>query len=132
MIRSDLKAKFPSMKFRVTSSSFAGGDSVDIRWTDGPTRKEVESVVKKYQYGDFDGMTDCYNYNNADESIPQSKYVQCQRDISETAREETKKQIMRDWGFSEWPADNDVDARRRLGDAPWSVLNRAMYDVSFL
>lgn len=91
-IRQILKKEFPSIKARVTSSSFAGGTAVDIHiggrcatLDDGFTvdkncpnyklRKDVEFFVNKFQRGHFDGMTDSYEYSNVDESIPQVKYV---------------------------------------------------------
>lgn len=82
-IREELKKNFSGVKFSVTSESFAGGDSCHISWTDGPTRTEVEAITGKYQYGSFDGMTDCYNYTNSREDIPQVKYVSESRSISE-------------------------------------------------
>lgn len=86
-IRAELKAAFPTVKFSVKSESFAGGDAVDISWIDGPTRKEVEAITGKYQYGSFDGMQDLYEYTNRRQDIPQSKYVQVSRGYSQAARE---------------------------------------------
>ena len=82
-IREELKKVFPNVKFSVKSSNFAGGDSVNITWTDGPIVKDVEKVTNKYQYGRFDGMTDMYEYSNSREDLPQSKYVQTRREITE-------------------------------------------------
>ena len=82
-IREELKKVFPNVKFAVKSSNFAGGDSVNITWTDGPIVKDVEKVTNKYQYGRFDGMTDMYEYSNSCADIPQSKYVQTRREITE-------------------------------------------------
>jgi hypothetical protein len=86
MIRAELGKAFPTTKFRVTSDSFSMGDSVDIRWEDGPTSDKVDAIVKKYQYGHFDGMQDLYEYSNHRKDIPQSKYVMTQRDISEPVK----------------------------------------------
>ena len=83
VIKKELKNSFHSTKFSVKSDTFAGGDSVNISWTDGPTTDEVENIVKKYQYGNFDGMTDMYNYTNTREDIPQVKYVMTNRRMSE-------------------------------------------------
>jgi len=62
LIRPQLKAHFPGVKFSVRSSSYAGGASIDISWTDGPTTKEVDSVVGAYESKSFDGSIDlgCY------------------------------------------------------------------------
>lgn len=82
-IREELKKEFPTVKFSVKSSNFAGGDSVDITWENGPIVQDVESITRKYQYGRFDGMTDSYEYSNSREDLPQSKYVQTRREINE-------------------------------------------------
>lgn len=48
LIRADLKRAFPGVKFSVTSRSFANGNSVDIRWTLGPSHDEVRAIVGHY------------------------------------------------------------------------------------
>lgn len=80
-IRKDLKNHFPTVKFWVTSRGYSGGDSVDVNWENGPTYNSVNEIVKKYQYGRFDPMTDYYDNTNTRNDIPQSKYVHCQRDV---------------------------------------------------
>lgn len=88
-IRKELSIKFPGVKFSVTSESFSMGDSVDIRWTDGPTSSEVDSIVGKYKDGSFDGMVDMYNYDHSAEGeacdivFGRAKYVQTHRKISD-------------------------------------------------
>lgn len=63
LIRRDLKAVFgKTVKFSVRSSRYSGGSSIDVSWTDGPTQKMVERIVKGYAGGGFDGMTD-YKYH---------------------------------------------------------------------
>ena len=81
-IREELKKQFPSYKFSVTSDNFAGGNSVHISWTDGPTTKQIDSIVNKYQYGHFNGMEDIYEYSNNIEGLPQTKYVSTSREIN--------------------------------------------------
>ena len=61
-IRAELKRAFPGVKFSVRSETYSGGDSIDVRWTDGPLAKDVENIAQKYRAGSFDGMTDCYNF----------------------------------------------------------------------
>lgn len=63
-IRIELKKAFPNIKFSVTTQRFAGGDSIDISWTDGVAYTRVENIVSKYQYGKFNGMEDIYEYND--------------------------------------------------------------------
>ncbi len=78
-IRKELKGAFPKIKFIVRSSSFAGGNSISVKWTDGPTEKDVSQITYKYEYGTFDGMTDCYNYDKVRKDLPQVKYLSTYR-----------------------------------------------------
>lgn len=58
LIRLVLRADFPGVTFSVRSSRYAGGSSVDISYTDGPTRAEVEAAVSGFDGKRFDGMID--------------------------------------------------------------------------
>lgn len=58
LVRAALKREFPGVKFSVRSQTYSGGASIDVKWTDGPTTKRVDPVVKAYAGGDFDGMID--------------------------------------------------------------------------
>lgn len=82
-IRQELKAKFPNTKFRVTSKKYSGGSSVDVDWVDGPSKTAVDAITEKYEYGHFDGMTDCYEYSNRRNDIPQVKFLFTRREYSE-------------------------------------------------
>lgn len=87
LIRKDLKKAFPTTKFRVVSSNYSMGDSVNVYWTDGPTGAEVEKITVEYKDGSFNGMDDSYSYRaNPDES-PRAKYVFANRDMSEEAKQ---------------------------------------------
>lgn len=84
-IRKELKAIFPSTKFRVRSSNFAGGDAVDIYWTDGPSYEMVERLVKKYETSTFDPYTDCQGFDrsNCPADVPGASFVMCNHSTSE-------------------------------------------------
>lgn len=58
LVRAALKGAFPGVKFSVRSSVYAGGASIDVKWTDGPRTRDVETVAKPYAGGRFDGMID--------------------------------------------------------------------------
>jgi hypothetical protein len=79
LIRKELKAAFPTVKFAVTSESYSMGNSVWVRWEDELERTLVETITSKYQKGHFDMMTDCYEYSNKNKNIPQVMFVQLQR-----------------------------------------------------
>lgn len=57
LIRLELKAAFPAVKFSVRSTS-----SINIRYTDGPTPKRVEAIVAKFEGKSFNGMDDSTHY----------------------------------------------------------------------
>ena len=84
-VRIELARAFPGVKFSVTTSRFAGGDSLRVKWTDGPTVPQVDAISGRYQAGHFDGMEDLYTYRK-DQSWPvafgDAKYVQSTRDYS--------------------------------------------------
>lgn len=58
MIRPLLRKAFPGVKFSVRSDRYAGGASVDISWTDGPTSNSVDRLIKGFAGARFDGMDD--------------------------------------------------------------------------
>ena len=65
LIRKQLKAKFPAIKFGVRSERYAGGSSINISWEDGPTGKAVDAIVQPFCGGRFDGMIDmAYNVDS--------------------------------------------------------------------
>jgi len=103
-IKKELKKVFPAVKFSCRYSTFAWGDSVDVYWTDGPTEAEVEKYTKKYQNWSFDGMTDMYSYTNSRDDIPQAKYVQCSRSMSENVRK-----VVNAWAEKAYRPEYDRD-----------------------
>lgn len=58
MLRPQLKKAFPSVKFSVRISRYAGGSAIDVRWTDGPTDDQVSAVCAGFRGNRFDGMDD--------------------------------------------------------------------------
>lgn len=58
LIRAQLKAKFPGIKFSVRSDKYSGGSSIRINWEDGPTDVMVTAIVSPFAGSGFDGMQD--------------------------------------------------------------------------
>ena len=87
-IRIELARAFPGQKFSVRSSSFSMGNDVQVGWVDGPTSKEVEAIVGKYQYGHFNGMEDIYEYNHSVfcNLFGRTKYANTSRSLSDENR----------------------------------------------
>jgi len=128
-IRQELKKAFPAVKFSVRSENFSMGDSVDISWTDGPATADVEAITDKYQYGTFDGMTDCYNSDNRRDDIPQAKYVQTSRHMSPETRERIQAAIKERFGMEVF---DDATCMAKLGQWADSVCWRAFSTGQYL
>ena len=58
LVRKDLKANFPKIKFSVRSDTYSMGASIRVNWDDGPTQDQVDSVICVYESSGFDGMVD--------------------------------------------------------------------------
>lgn len=79
LVRKELKQLFPNVTFKVRSDNFSMGDSVDVIYqqgdlTDEQHRELQDKLQAKYQYGNFDGMTDSYEYDNRQDHA-QTKYL---------------------------------------------------------
>ena len=55
LVRQALKDRFPTVKFSVRSSRYAGGASVHLKWSGGPLESEVEVLVEQYEGSRLDG-----------------------------------------------------------------------------
>lgn len=102
LIRAALKESFPTIKFSVKSDKYAGGCSIDVRWTDGPSTAMVEAIAKTFQGGYFDGMTD---YKGSTYALVDgiatkfcADFVQCHRSNSDAAVERAIAQVGRKYG----------------------------------
>lgn len=126
LIKDILKKDYPNIKFSVRSDNFSMGNSVHISWTDGVPSKEIESFANQFQAGTFDGMTDCYNYDNTHD-FPQAKYVHCQRTVSDEKRNIIREQLAKLMGientdYAVIPSDYMVNVRGYSYNAPLSAL----------
>ena len=114
-IRQVLKIAFPGQKFEVSSKNYSGGNSINISYINGPTRKEVERYVRDFEYGQFDGMTDMYNMTNVNKNIPQVKYLFVNRRMSSQLEKYLKEEL--------------ADRYNNWNDLPEYEKNRLMYDM---
>ena len=118
VIRKQLKAEFPGVKFSVKTGR-SGFDIVRVEWIDGPTWGEVDALMGKYATQGFDGMTDC-RYRLDNETDWGIAWVVCERDFSQelSARAEAFLDENLD-GFSslhEW--DRPCEVRSFLNNNP--------------
>lgn len=79
LVRKELKQLYPNITFKVRSDNFSMGDSVDVIYQSGDLtneqHQELQNILRaKYQYGNFDGMTDSYEYDNRQDHA-QTKYL---------------------------------------------------------
>lgn len=58
LLRAALKRAFPGVRFSVRSKVYSGGASIDVSWTGGPDRKDVDAIARTFAGSDFDGMID--------------------------------------------------------------------------
>ncbi len=91
MIRKHLKDNGVAAKVR--SSNYSGGSSINV-YLDDPlpaTVEAVESYVDGFKYGDFDGMTDSYNYRKrGDDLRPRVSFVFVNAEYSDELKAEAK------------------------------------------
>lgn len=55
LIRRQLKARYPAVTFSVRTESRG---TINIRWMDGPTAKQVDAIAGQFEGKGFDGMID--------------------------------------------------------------------------
>jgi hypothetical protein len=132
-IRKELKAAFPGVKFSVVSEKYAGGNSINVRYEDGPAVAEVEAIANKYAVGNFDGMTDCYNYEASywADAFGGSKFIFVGRDFSDESVAAGIAAVVEKFGNVNEPSVEDFrngNARRGspfgegFGGQEWDIL----------
>ena len=118
-IRIELKRAFPAVKFAVKSSRYSGGDSISVRWTDGPQSEQVDAIIGKYAAGSFSGMDDSYTYSDSrwNDAFGDAKYISATRDYSDKAIDSAIRYVWARYGFNgaAKPAVADFRAGRCWG-----------------
>ena len=129
IIRQELKAH--GIKGSVTSSSYAGGTSirVNVENLEPWVLESIKRFTSKFEYGHFDGMTDCYEYSNNRDDIPQVKYLFVNCSYSDELRQQAYDYLRANWaGYEDHPeqyseAINLRGTSRWVNDVVWQVLN---------
>jgi hypothetical protein len=89
MLRQSLKEAFPGVKFSVRSSTYSGGESISVRWTDGPNSDQVEEVSGRFEGSYFDGSIDykgsVYHMIDGEQVRMGTDSVHLNRDYSDAA-----------------------------------------------
>lgn len=93
-LRKLLKKRWPGVKFSVRMDR-RGAPSLQVTWTDGPTKAEVKTLAGSFKRGSFDSMTDCYDYHRSPfiELFGGADYVSCRRDESDELLQEAIDQV---------------------------------------
>ena len=65
IVRAELKAAFPGIKFSVRSEQYSMGCHLYVSWTDGPAVRAVEAITDQFYGTGFDGMTDSTTYHDS-------------------------------------------------------------------
>ncbi|WP_299413738.1 LPD25 domain-containing protein [uncultured Dialister sp.] len=52
-LKAELKRLFPSFRFSVTSDSFSGGESIHVRWIDGPSYDMVKRIADSFNHSEY-------------------------------------------------------------------------------
>jgi hypothetical protein len=105
-IRAELKKN--GIKASVRSESYSMGNSVNVTINQDVTptaRKEIEAFCNRFQYGHFDGMTDCYEYSNSNKEIPQVKFVFVRVEYSDEIKQAAADYIANISGIEEHEQD---------------------------
>jgi hypothetical protein len=87
LIRKELKANFPAIKFSVKSKVYSGGSSIRVYWTDGVLTAQVKSIVDKFSGASFDSMQDLKSHHTSEYNGEKvhfgADYIFCERGISQ-------------------------------------------------
>ena len=96
-LRELLKRNFPGVKFSVRKDG--SSDTVNITWTDGPTRKMVDEIAGQFEGRRFNGMEDCEEIVTSDftDLFGFLGYVFAEREYSEEVMEREKAKVIEDY-----------------------------------
>lgn len=122
LIRKALRESFPGVKFSVRSERYAGGSSINIRWTDGPTGPQVEHVAGAFEGSYFDGMIDYKGsrYHTLDGEPVHfcADFIHCNRENTDAAICSAIVKAAMDYGTRQLPTVDDFKQGRSLSSSP--------------
>jgi len=116
LIKKVLKKAYPGITFSVRYSSYAGGSSIDIYWTDGPPEKMVDRLVGIFEGATFDGMRDLKESVDSEvDSYPVHfgvDFISCVRTFSPESNAYLLQHINNKYAFrNDWQGRVDRDHR---------------------
>lgn len=114
-LRKLLKIRFPGVKFSVRKDGYT---ALRVRWEDGPTRGEVEAQAQRFKRGNFNGMTDSYDYQRSPwvDVFGGLDYVFCERDITDTLMSKAIDAVWTEYAANVEGIEKPTPAGIRSGD----------------
>lgn len=104
LVRAALKESFPGVPFSVRSHKYAGGASIRVEYTDGPTAADVEQVAGAFEGSYFDGSIDYQgsNYHSLDgqEVSFGADFIFVNRKVTEKLLEQVVAKVVNKYGFA--------------------------------
>lgn len=117
LVRSALKESFPGVKFSVRSHSYAGGASINVRYTDGPAPALVEAVAGAFAGSYFDGSIDykgvCSHRLDGASVRFQADFIFVNRDLSDELRARLVRRVAKRYGIEILSEDAELAAELR-------------------
>jgi hypothetical protein len=65
LVRAELRAAFPGVKFSVRCSAGTASSWMNVSWADGPTTGQVDEIAGRFEGRKFNGMTDSYDHQGS-------------------------------------------------------------------
>jgi hypothetical protein len=102
-IRALLSRQFPGTCFSVTSKTFANGDAIRIKYTDGPAYNKIDAIGKKFQPYDSDESGDFWDYHGTPFAslFGDAKFVTVSREISPEVNDAWKFEIKAKYNWAD-------------------------------
>ena len=124
-IRIELARAFPGVKFRVRSRRYWMGNYINVGWTDGPTKKQVEEIIDKYEAGSFDGMTDLYTYESTawTDAFGEAKYISANRSYTNATIATVIDKLKLEYGNAQAPTVEDYNQGLAWNTTPMNKHN---------
>lgn len=125
MIREALKQGFPMTKFSVRMSKSTYDWNISVRWTDGPTQKQVKPILDRFESKGFDGMTDC-SYSCGERMLAGAKvevdgnYVSGSRSLSNRLRQIVAEKLAAECGIEGVTVDANGNVRGAEQSVPFA------------
>jgi hypothetical protein len=106
MIRKELKDRGIKATVRASTASMTSSVDVTIKQDLHPDAiAEVKQFVEQFQYGNFNGMEDIYEYSNRRDDLPQVKYTFVRVEYSEEIKSAVARYIGEINGIGEYEQD---------------------------